>query len=1351
MSEFLKRLRGQAELECLGEFTLDVEQAHSKMAHFQFPHPHDFLYHLAAGLFRLGASRLHVFYERGRLVLEVPALRLPANLLEDLPVALFDERSASRRLAAAAQSLLVFELVRFDWIGTQQNQVYDYLTGRGQNWQSAALFQVQIEGVPAQVVEPALGELARRAAWSRRPLQVGERRFQRPQGLESKLGGYPAECEWSPGEKPQLLLIMDELATGIREVEAPFAWRGICYGEYMLDASLAQVVEDDKFLGILQDIPATFLDCVRLGLRSVPASEILGLLAANPLPPWLQPLQEQLFALQLFQDQHGRAWSLGELLDGTEALYYTEGGGGELQQLDCSILVRLSPLALECLKFHLGARIQNADHLVLRKLQRQHNRRIWEQQSIRPLELSRGHWIFQREFGHDRARWLVGIPDDWSQSGAHVTLWVEGRQLTRCKLILQESTCEIACEVAPDQVNELWTGLDSRAWADLEPRWGASIKETLEQLAGQEMHASLRQSLKRHLASSPRPQFSYFHKTLLLQDWEGQSYTLDQLVSLDPSLQLGVVGPQYQPQDFRSPLIPAGVYLRDTGFELAILGKLHLLNCIVLDSILEDWLEARSLAFQGNTIEPKPEFGVARVIFCVGGVCLAPLSIDSALAFEARICTEDIEVQTILYNRGLGTGRFRPVQNVRVEELLADLQLEFLKVLEQHLQGVLDESWLEWLRQATLRHLCHDILADLPCWPRHPQGSVSLRQLRQARVVHWCSGPVAADICPQLDGEILLPGLSSLVVQELRAAAGDNEWVCQDEAFAREQEHLDFMRQPLWRPSFSVQVLQSQPDLWLMASGSGQVYWLFQGRLIEQEAGCIPYGFRLAVACPSLRVEDRPRQNLDQRCYSFLKEWLAVPRASLWYHWVDWIQRDLPDSVVEGLQSQAWFPTNRGLASWRELLGVPEIWLYPGPTRAMPAELTVVFDRDCSGPTASLFCAHPNAHGVRETEVRLDAYDAQQAHLRLVKQRSERLLGYRYRVSSNLGEIALSGENTKDVWLLNPESELLVSNLPAGLVGFVCCEAEVRAQRSGPPVAELSQQTRDELMEQLAGQLVARVATGPLKTVELDLIAQACQCVDRLDNLRWIECADGSYASLLQLRQEGRGHKRLRYWPRNFVLKVGGPALLPILSTPVMLEVVEKACQVPLELYPPPLLYRPVPLPTLRGFKEALSALAQTNLPLLAGIRQMLSGAPPAAESSEVGQALLEALRRRASQLLSGTPRNVCLHHLEQAQLRPGLERIWQFQGIFLLCSDHPELVPWLGADEPPLTVQTSLLLSLVCAVNAMSLPFTDAMEREFLEQIAQDILESLPRAGSPDGLQTDGVTLVGGQAGLEN
>ena len=290
MSDFLRNLRGQGQLECRGEFSLDVEQAQRKMSRFQLPHPHDFLYHLVAGLFRLGAARLEVSTQGAQLRIDMPALPLPANLLDELALALFEDESPFRRLGAAAQSLLSFELVRFDWIGTQKEQCFDYLAGQGRKWGKVSLQQIQIEGLPRPVLDKALDELAQRGAWSRRPLRVGERRFEFPQGLQRKLGGFPSECEWRPREKPKLLLIMDEIASEMRVVEAPFAWTGICYGEFRLDASLAQVVEDESLLQILQDIPNTFADCIRLGLSKVAPDDVLPLLG-QPMPVWHEPLR----------------------------------------------------------------------------------------------------------------------------------------------------------------------------------------------------------------------------------------------------------------------------------------------------------------------------------------------------------------------------------------------------------------------------------------------------------------------------------------------------------------------------------------------------------------------------------------------------------------------------------------------------------------------------------------------------------------------------------------------------------------------------------------------------------------------------------------------------------------------------------------------------------------------------------------------------------------------------------------------------------------------------------------------------------------------------------------------------
>lgn len=1308
MSEFFEQLRGDARLEGRGEFTLDLEQAQRKMSRFQLRRPSDFLYHLVAGLFYLGATRLAVDEQAGRLSLELPALALPTGLLENLSGWLFEEDCGRRRLAGAAQSVLNFDLVRFDWLGARGDQHFDYLSGQGRNWSNVSLSGVVLEGLPPAVLEEALRELCERGAWSRRPLRVGARHFQMVPGLSVRLGGLDGECEWRPGEKSELLLVMDEMVADRRAVSAPFAWTGVCYGSFRLDASLAQVVEDEGVERILADVPGTYVNCVRQGLARVAPEILLPLL--TPLPLWLEPLRGRLLATPLFEDQHRRPWSLAELLAREEPVYVAENAR-EVQGLEVSLLVGASTVGLSCLEMYLGSRLQRVDLVVLRQLQRDQNYRTWLEQTEQPLQLPARHWLYQQDFVRGGNRWLVGIPDDWSRPGVQVGCWLRGRKLCESRLILQDFTCEIVCEVEEIQVNELWTGLDTAAWNLLEAAWNESIGQVLEGFAGgREGQSEVRRYLKEHLAATLRPRDNYFRRTLLWEDWHGHLHSLDQLLELDA---VGVVGADLRAEDYPADLIPDGIFLRDSGVEVALLEKVG--PVVLLDPLLEDLSLAQSQAFTENSLEPVPEFGVATVAFCRAGVCLEPIRIGSERAFHAWVCVDDLGVEIVPGNQPRGLERFRPADDERTHRALDALEQQVEAALARIFQDQPSEVWLDWLRQATLRGLCRGFLEQVACWPAL-QGRVSWQQLLEAEVVEWCSG----EAVPGFESPLLLTGLAHGNQAELALLLPETRWVCRDEVFAREQEQIDFLRQPLWRPVFPSLLGEQKPDLWLVPLGAGRVYWLFQGRLVEEQVGGVPYGFRLAVECPTLRTEDRPAE-VEERCWAFLQEWLATPRQPLWEHWQQWNKEGMPAAVLQRLQSRPWFVTNRGSFSWRQLMEAPELWLFEGAELPSNAEELLVVQG-----TYGLLEGHPGLRGPRETELRLAEIRERESQRLHAAEHGLRLRGLRHRVAFEGGELALSGDARKGVWLLQGEGQTLIDNLPAGLAGFVHAEGSLRVLRN-ETMARIDDELRSRLLQRAAELVQARVAAGPLTRAELDLVCEVCLGVD-LERLRWIECADGSYASLEGLRQEAERRGELLYWPRNYLLKAGGAALLPILSSPLMLEVVGRVAR--LQLCPPPLLYREVGLPG--GFGRALSSLARVcegKGGLLGGIRNLL-GRGPVAEDAQ-GRALLDSLRRRAAQLLRGVAQSECLRLLEDARLRAGKGRLWEFQERLWLRSDHPLLAGWLGDQEPPLAVQTSLLLSLVCASNAVSEPFTDEMEREFLEEFSQELLASLPRCCS--------------------
>lgn len=1324
MSDLFNQLRGDARLECKGEFTLDVEQAAHKMARFQFPQPQDFLPHLVAGLFRLGAGSLAVDASAARLTLNLPALELPKGLLQGLPEALFDEKSNLRRLAAAVQSLKALGLTRFVWLGNQRSQSYDYLTGKGQNWDKVRLEEIQIEGLSPQLGELALQELSKRGGWSRKPLRVGQRRFQWPAELDFQLGGFPTQCEWDAGNRPRLLLVMDEIVCEFRSVEAPFAWSGICYGEFSLDASLARVLDDELLAGILADIPGTFVKCLARGLSQAPPDEVLELLV-KPLPAWLEPLGADLLSRELFRDQRSNKLSLNRLQRGTDPVYYAQESG-ELYLLDQTILVNLSKAALKCLSSFLGARLQEADPLVLHRLKREHNQRLWREQEAEVFSLSRHHWLYQSSFQHKGTHWLVGIPDDWTQMGATLVVWVEGRRLSTSQLLMQEICCEIACEVSPDQVNELWTGLADAAWTELEPAWNASVCQLLQSLTeGEQPQVELRNSLKKHLAGHYRPEDSYFRRTLLFQDWKGVCYSLDQLLKLAPEVNLGVVGPQFQPEQFPEQVVPEGVFLRNTGPELRILEKVRFSNVLILDYLLEDLQLARATAFTDSEITPQPAFGSATVSFCSQGLRLAPRAVEFPFAFKARLVCDELRVKALNANQSLGAERFQVVEDERSQQVLNDLKAGFVEVLRKCLEPPLNEVWLEWLREATLRGLCRDFLREVPCWPRYPQGLASLQEISQARVVHWCSGEGVSSVGGlELFLHRLGPGSQSGLMQ----AVGGGDWVCLDAEIAREQRQLEVLARAPWSPEIWGALAERKPDLWLLPQGAGRVSWLFQGRLLEEQAGPVPYGFHLAVACTGLDPRDRPDpEQLWAKCYALAGEYLAVQRQPMWEHWKAWRGQKIPEEIESLLQTQEWFATSRGRMSWKNLMLEPEIWLYPSGSRVPPSDLLVVFDRQMA---SELVMSHPRGHAIEETAQRLRAAEVLEGQLRQKRHQSEALKKYRHRLSLEFGEVALSGGATRELLWLGQEMQLPVENVPVGLAGYVTCVCQAHSLKTGGTVAELAPVERRQLFQSLAELLRRRVGDGPLHPQELDLFAEVCREVPELENLRWILCADGTYASLQQLRPTTG---ELLYWQRNYPLHVGGPALLPILATPLMVEVVAQVCGCRPQVYPVPWLHREVQLPSLGGLKSALSALGRSvssggNASLLGGMRRLLAGPTRPAEP-ETGRLLLEALQRRAEQLLSGRAREILQGYLRGAQVRRGRKPLWEFQGRSLvLHAEHPKLKPWMGSKEPPLEVQTCVLVSLVCAINAVNAPFTDEMEAEFLEHLADQIVESRPR-----------------------
>ena len=1315
MSNFLNQLRGTGKLHSEGQFTLDVDQAASKLARFQFRDDREFLYQLVGGLFRLGAQSIQVHWKAGLLRIELTGVVLDEEIPGSLPAALLEENSPLRRLAAASQGLMAHKLVRFDWLGSEKGQLYDYLARQGRGWGKVRLREIQLEGLPAGLVDRALAELEKRAAYCRRPLRLGDHSL--PERVpQQKLGGLPALVACRPGERSQLQLVVDEMCTQPKDVTAPFPWHGVCYGDFCLDASLASVVEDATYRRVVEDVPNTYLGCIQALLLD-PPREIMGALLSGPAPEWLQPLWGRLRALPLFADQRQKRWSLVELEALSGPVYFSvDKAPGDLKE---AILCEKSALMRACLQANFPGRCQQAGELVLRQLRRQLNQHEWKARPASGLQLPQQNWLMQKTY---EGQWLLGIPDDWSLPGGSITILHQGRKLSTRKLAHPEVTFVLLCEIGEAQINEMWDDIAESAWKDLEPRWLHCVDELIREMSGERApEGSLRTYLIEHLSRSSRPEESHFSKTLLFQDGQGKFYSLFNLLALGPGQVLGVYeGAAPEP----GPFLPVGVFIRNEAWERRLFQKVRSLKVCELHYLLQDLQIARGEARASESLELLPEFGQGTVHLTVQGVRLEPVKVDSAVSFEAYVVADALKFQVRLENQALGLSRYRLVSNSAAKQLL-----EGVVARARQLQPPtpLTESWLDWVRQATLRNLCRGPLEEVACWSTWGHGRQSLQALRSASLINWTTGEGSTEFT----GGLLLPRLTAAQQKGLQALTPGVVWANQDDWFAENARMRKFLQTPVWRADFP-NVLASRPGFWLLSEGGpGRVYWLVQERLEREEEGLVPPCFR------ALGAEDAV---LREGCRSLLRDWLAQPRprfAHLLEHWREW--ETLGDDVREALQRQPWIRSNRGRHSWEELLQLPA--LYRLPEGYAGEELVLLEGAAPIGLLDRLMAQHSNGHSVGQTQ------RVFQEELRLRKQREtlseqqRRLSGLRYKLTLTEGELGLSGKQAKDCWLILPERAVPVHNLPGGLVGFFQTDEYKLRRVAGKEVAELTQALRRRLFAQLAPLLLERIQAGPLKAAEQETVSEILVAgPEALAAARWIPCADGSLTSLAQLRVEAEERKGLQYWQKRYAFYPGGEFVTPILSTPLMVDLVARYCGQRPVLLPTPLLHQDVHAPSLKSAQQLLSAWGQAfESGLRAGVdalamRQaafrdaLLSRlrpvpAPPAPPSGE-GKALLTALRRQARSLLQGPARKEILYYLDHAQVGK-TRQLWDLSQGLVLSESH--LRAYLGSEEPPVPVTLSLLISLVSAINAHSQPFTDEMERKFLAGLTAEVVGSWP------------------------
>lgn len=1449
MSSLLGRLQNVGELHARGEFTLDVEKAGSKLSRFQFPDEADFLYQLVAALFHLRATEIRVVTRGGELELEIPKLTLDPTLPRDLDQFLLEEHSPWRRLAAATQAILAHSPEKFLWLGSQKNQSYDYLEDESQNWKSVALTKLEISGLPSDLLRRAQQRLQKAATFCTLPLVVNGLRQPPPSPTSVLLPGQKGWCWLDPGEKQaRLHLVVDQMSTEVKVLDLPLPWVGVAYWDppqAQLDASLSSVVENEAYQNLLKRIPETYEAAFNHLIRSSQRVEekyrnfFLDRLAEQESAQ-LAPLRLRTQELKLFQDLRQVRWSLKQLQERSEPVYFSRAAVEE--KLPELILIEKSRTAINVLKQSLGEKLLSATPVVIGKLTRQRNIREWESRPPLELVLPPQAWLTHRSSDLGEAKSRLGLPTDWSQPGGAVTILHQQKFLCKRELVHPEIAFTIVCEVPEDSLNQLWDNLSEEAWSRLSQHWQKQVEEMVIDLAEHsenELDETVRLQLLKHLERSRHPESSYFANSMLFKDLKGELYSLSGLIKSAAHGWTLATGPDLETLEaLPLSLQPRAVWFANNSPEVATLQKVKNLEVKNLNFLFSDLRalrmqlsNARSAAawrveFQAGGargwVEVTP-WETATLQVRSHGLSMGTEAIQHAFGFQALVESDELRYNVRLDLTPLGDKRWVLLTNQQhwkeIRQACLQAAAASLKELARHHQLLAQAVWKDWPAQMLLRQLGepHPELKDIPCL----QGR-SLNHWLAQDPIYWCSCSLDRNLREAFEkkypGQALWSELNPS--QQVLYAQYGGHWECLDSWLAQQSRFAQFLTKPplllgrrdAWLQLPLKEPLQGGISLCDPRENSGCIQWTYQQRLVHTETG-LPAGLIAQAGSPELELDEsmtrlapldqwkQAGQLVREQMTEALEQWLEVIRpghAYLISFWVTW--EVLSKTVAQRLRKQPWWTTHRGTLCWDDLIREPEVWLVEESKDWRAAQELLaehcLLDASLvpSSLTQRLSKAVEKCHQPKQTRAAIEARQRLRESDRLKRLHSERMASRPYRVSLEdpfEGEFAWVARQAPEVILLRDGRAVELVGAPPGWTGYLSCESArlrlVSAKGLKEEQAELGNKEWQLFYRQVAGVVIERVEAGHLQPIEVsNLAAFALNALHRtsahkvdpewqpLVEARWIPCADGTRTSLQQLFLETEEQGALHYWPHRYKLtSQAGLVLTPILSTPVLKELVTRWTGKKPLLRQKPLLYRDVrelTLPKVQSMRQVLEGLArwiggQATRPLQAiqekkatvgeqasRVRSTLMSkiAEPVLQAKERqrealqqlarseeerqadlekrGGSLMKSLRTQASQLLSGRARTESLKVLERARwsLQKG-PSLWTLgdNPPLLLHGRHPLLEEMLEQPQIPQAQTLSLLLALVSAINARSQEFTDKMEVEFLDRISRELVQT--------------------------
>lgn len=1256
----LKRL-AKGELHSQGEFTIDMDRANSKMSRFQFQEESEFLFHLVGGLFRLGCQHLEVVTRGSELVVNCQGYALPEGVPERLDEHLLNEDSPMRRLAAACQAILAHTPQEFSWVD-RAGQRFDYLTDETSKWSKPQLDHVRVCGLPEKLLQQATSRLQEAARYCRRKLAI-QGRLLSPTLPEQQLevAGLQGACRIDPDRREsQLVLVVDEMVTVAKSIDCALPWHGVLYVDerFSLDASLAAVVEDDHFHRLVEQLPATFPAAVKpilLGNRwsSTPFRHLLLPLLLERNPLWTD-IQNELMRLPFFVDQNKKPWSMFTLEQTSEPIYHApkapEG------PLSAAILVEASPLATKILKQRLGERLQEATRAVLQALRRKHNQEVWSARATEDFELPAGRWLARHDFALGSSRHLVGLPDDWSESGGCITLRHQGRFLAQRRIADENLRFEGISEVEEGDINELWDDISSASWERYSRAYLQQASNLVKQLADSppEDLAALRRPLLRHLARSRKPEDSYFARTRLFPDHDGvpQSlHTLLQAQSRGGTIFLLNEGGKYHPDQLPNYLKPSGLWLLVGGAERDCLTRVQGLRLRDMSVLFEDWQQARTDRAHWAPTEWTVSWDEAR---SRGELSLLPEGKDCLIdvfsqglylgqykvaagdyCYRARLTCDELHLQVRLDNQRLGGKRWTVVTNhqawTRCLQQLEAQARESVRLRCSH-QFLDDLKWSAWARRMVLAGKANEYpeLAQARVLETRPLSS-SLAELKAHPHLGWTALKVDPEqlsaFLAEKPGHLLWPGLSGEERSQLEQHYG-LKWECLDSWFARKEKLLQFLARPTvnLRMPGALAEAAARPPLqgWLgvmVPAEPGKVLWLHMERTVLSLTEMA--GFHARVSCPELQLNENCDQlvpesrrvelqrELRQQLAELLQGWLQQPRVGESKYLVCWQEWELVSAEIQAaLEQQPWFSTSLGWKCWRELMLVPKLHQLTSPRPDLPADLVVLYTSDLPRSMVDrLRSRHPEWVDTKGTEKLILQRQRQAEKQRDLEERRRKMAAIAFKAEVEGGLVGWLPKARYDVRLVLEDRVVPIVNLPPGWTGFVQSELYTLQKTPQGEKAELKSRSRRHLLQGLLPAVLQRIEKGRLSSLEQVNLAAFCLMGlhgqnplhpeppwESLIQARWLPTADGTLSSLHQLHQEVVEKKTLFFWEKKYRLSSMGEELTLLLEDPIMVELVTRWTRQAPQLRPKPLLYRDVrelAAPKLSNVREVLEGFGK--------------------------------------------------------------------------------------------------------------------------------------------------------------